>query len=201
MDDQARGGPRPGDDEAPGLSPVRAFFLVGAIFAAVVAAGFLATRDSSPATEPGPARSPDYSLTDAEAIAEFERLKEMLSAAYHHRDLTLVDQFVAPDAAPGVRRVEDELRTLLADQVLYRTKETREALEVAVNGSARVEFRETVVKQPRFIDERSGKNIASVMEPERQVIVWVIRRYGTEWKIYSSTIVSAEPAGPERRAK
>lgn len=192
MDDRAHTGPRPDDVGPAGLSPVRAFFVVGAVLAATVM-GFLATREPSPATPTvKPSRSPDYSLTDAEAIAEFERLKNTLASAYRRRDVTLVKELAAPDAAAGIRRIDDEIRTLIADAVLYRTRETRLSLEVLANRSFEVEVREVVVKRPRFIDERTGENVATNLGPERQEIVWILRRYGTDWRVYSATIVSAE---------
>lgn len=192
MQDKDPAGRGPRRVEVAGLSPVRAFFVVGAL--AAIPLALVATRDEAPATSPSPAvRSPSYELTDAEAIAEFDRLKGLLVAAYQQRDLSLVDEIAAPDAAPGIDRIQKEIRTLLRDDVLYRTRERRESVDLITNDLGRIEVREVVVKFPRFLDEETGRNLATANRPERQTIIWVLQRYSIHWKIHSATIVSAEP--------
>ncbi len=186
---------RPENEENTGLlPPVKAFFLLIGVGVAAAVAAFATQPDAAPSEPPATVTSPDFSLTDAEAIEEFERLKSILLAAYWRRDVTLLDEFAAPDAAPGVQRVDDEIRTLLRDGVLYRTREARRSLAVTQNDPAEVELTEVLIKTPRFLDEQSGENVATGDKAERQIIVWVLRLYGSEWKIHSATVTSAEPA-------
>lgn len=189
MDDQARGGPRPGEgNEQSGLSPVRAFFLLGAILAAVFA-GFLATREESPATETvAPARSPDYSLTDAEAIAEFERLNDTRITAYRLRDISLLHQALASDS-PLLRRGEAEIKQLLRDKIILKSRFGTEAAEVVTNMPDEIVVRHTEVDYPRFVHE-SGDVLTADRTPRLRVILWTLRPIGTEWRIFDSTFVS-----------
>jgi hypothetical protein len=178
--------------EPAGLAPVRAFLLI-ATLATILGGAVFATRDAAPSEPPAPARSPDVSLTDEEAIAEFERLKLLLLNAYEKRDVSLISAFAAPDAAPGIRRVDDEIQALLTDDVLYRTREREESLTVVRNSPNEIELREVVVKFPRFVDGRTGRNLATDAGPERQSITWVLRTYDAAWRIHSSTVIAAEP--------
>lgn len=198
MQDRNAGRSRREGAEPAGLSPVRAFFLLATI-ATAAGVGLFATRDASPA-EPrplvSPQESPDDALTDEEAIAEFERLKNLLLTAYRRRDITLIDEFAAPNPARGISRIYNEIRTLIADNVLYRTREVREDIVLATNGTEEIEVREVVVKKPRFVHAATGRNLATSARAERQSVVWELRSYGGEWRIYSATIVSAEPVKP-----
>ena len=189
MDDQARGGPRPGEGNEPaGLSPVRAFLLLGAIFAAVVAAGVLTTRDPSPATEPGPARSPDYALTDADAIAEFERLNDARIAAYQLRDISLLHEVVASDS-PLLERGENEIKQLLREDVIIKSRFVTKTIELVKLTSEEFVVRHTEVEFPKFVNE-SGAVVTADRTPRRRVMLWTLHSIGTEWRIFDSKFLS-----------
>jgi hypothetical protein len=192
----AGGRPAP-EEEAPGMAPVRAFLMLVAV-AVVVPVTILATRPEAAPTKPPAQATPDFSLTDPEAIAEFERLKHLLAQAYRSRDVTLIDQFASSDPGDGVQQVAEEIQTLIRDQVLYRTREKRESLQVVVNTSDRIELREVVVKAPRFIDEADRENIALDERPQRQTIIWQLRLEGDRWRIHSGVITASVQIGRQR---
>lgn len=194
MDDQARGGPRPGEGNEPaGLSPVRAFLLLGAIFAAVVAAGVLATRDPSPATEPGPARSPDYALTDAEAIAEFERLNAQLMQAYEDRNIALAEEVFTSDS-PMLPRVRKEIETLLKSDVVSLTRFKQISTEPDTTGSNVIVIERAEVLYPRFETE-SGKDASRSTRPERTRVKWELHVEGGRWLLHDAVVVSRRILG------
>src|SRR3712207_2764213 len=110
MDDEKPRRPR-AEAEPAGLSPVRAFVLLGVI-ATALAGGIAAATRETPAPEPGGTTrpSPDYSLTDAEAIAEFERLNDQLMQAYRERNIALAEDVFTSDS-PMLPRVGKEIQT------------------------------------------------------------------------------------------
>ncbi len=191
MDDQAHRGPRPDDVEPAGLTPVRAFFVVGAVLVATVV-GFLATREPTPATPTAkPSGSPDYSLTDAEAIAEFERLHELQVRAYETRDLSLIPLTYTNDS-PLIRRVEREIRTLLRKRVTTKTNFATRRVNVSFNTAEEVVLHQTVLIDAEFLDPH-GQSVAVDAPQELQVIRWTLRRSGIEWLIHDAEVLSSRP--------
>lgn len=191
MDDQARGGPLPGEGNEPaGLPPVRAFFLLGAILAAVFA-GFLATREESPATETvAPARSPDYSLTDAEAIAEFERLNAQLMQAYEDRNIALAEDVFTSDS-PMLPRVRKEIRTLLGSDVLSLTRFKEISTVPTTNTPSLIVIERSEVLYPRFVTE-SGADASRSSRPERVRVEWELHVDLGRWLLHDAVVVKRQ---------
>jgi hypothetical protein len=195
METRDPGGPRPRRTEPAGLAPVRAFFLVCAL-ATVLGGAFFATREATP-SEPGPpapVRSPDYSLTDEEAVAEFERLNDALMSAYRRRDETLVKTFAAPGSHLG-RDVEREIRALLSDGVRDHTKTRTISIEVLENAPTLVRIEHVVIESPRFVDERTGDDVTRAGQAQRQTVVWTLEQFDTRWLLADATIIAAEAVG------
>ena len=187
MDDREGRGPRSRQVEVPGLSPVRAFLVVCTI-ATVLGTAFLATRDASPSEPPPPAapRTPDYSLTDAEAIAEFERLNAQLMTAYEERNIALAEDVFTSDS-PMLPRVRKEINTLIDEQVLSKTEFRVSSLEVIRNTSEEVVLERVQVVYPRFETEH-GEDVTGTAKRERQRSEWTLRLQSGRWLLYNATI-------------
>jgi hypothetical protein len=190
MDDPDSTRSRPGAAErVPGLSPVRAFFLLAAV-AAVIPLGIFATRDeAAPSEPPAAVRSPDYSLTDAEAVAEFERLHHGLRAASIHRDVSLLDEILSVDS-PLHKAGRIQLRKLIRDRVLDHSRFRTENIALIENGPTRIEIEQRVRIQPRFVSESTRKDVSGGRSLLQEVR-WVLVLQETEWRIYDSVVTSS----------
>jgi hypothetical protein len=192
MDENQRRRQRAREIEVPGLSPVRAFFLVCAL-ATIVGGGFFATRDASPTEPPTPAapRSPDYTLTDAEAIAEFERLNAQLMQAYDERNIALAEAVFTSDS-PMLPRVRKEIRTLLRSSRISRTRFEPMSTSVQVMDSESVVLERVEIVRPRFETER-GRDATAKGRPHRQRIEWTLHIDGGAWLLHDAVIVGVKP--------
>lgn len=186
MSEKPPGRPRPAEAEAAGLSPIRAFLVVCALATAAGALLF-ATRDASPAEpSPAPVRSPDYTLTEAEAIAEFERLNAQLMEAYEERNIALAEDVFTADS-PMLPRVRKEIQTLLAEDVVSRSKFRVVELDVITNTSHQLELRRLQIVRPHFETE-DGVDVTTSTEAERQESEWVLRVERGRWLLHDATI-------------
>lgn len=194
MDEKDSGRPRGREIEVPGLSPVRAFFLVCAL-ATVVGGGIFATREAAPSEPPAPPRSPDYTLTDAEAIAEFERLNAQLMQAYEERNIALAEDVFTSDS-PMLPRVRLEIDDLIDSNVESRTRFDERSTTVVDQSSSRVVIERTEVLYPRFVAE-DGTDATGSTAAEKRVVRWELRVQAGTWLIHESTVVSRK-AVPQR---
>lgn len=186
MDDRDSGRPRPRGAEVAGLSPVRAFLLVAAL-ATIAGAGLFASRDASPSEPPAePSRSPDHSLTDAEAIAEFERLNAQLMRAYEERNVALAEAVFTSDS-PMLPRVRKEIETLIDEGVVSRSRFRVKALEVVRNSTTMIVLERLQVIFPRFETEL-GEDVTSRSVPEKQRSEWVLNLRNGRWLLHDATI-------------
>ncbi len=193
MDDRDPRGPRPGAEPA-GLSPVRAFFLLGTLLTAI-AAGFFATRDPAPsAPSASPPRSPDYALTDAEAIAEFERLRLNAIAAVRGRDLSLVDEVFTP-GGPLHRRATREINALLEKSVVDHTKFISLDVRIVRNASTEIRILERSRLEPCFRTVE-GADVSTGPAAVRQVAEWTMHLHGTRWLLHDAVISDDEAVRP-----
>lgn len=172
-----------------GMAPVRAFFLLG-IVATAVAGLVMLTRDAAPSEHSPTTRpSPDYSLTDAEAIAEFERLHRMFRTASMHRDQSLVDAMLTVDS-PLHTTAQQQIRQLISDGVLDRSRFVEQSVGVVENSGSEVELRQVVVIHPRFVAEATGRSVAEGTSL-KQTVRWSLALDGTVWKIHDSEVLSS----------
>ncbi|HEX2294103.1 MAG TPA: hypothetical protein VHN37_02215, partial [Actinomycetota bacterium] len=190
------GRPRPREIEERGLSPVRAFALV-AVLATALGAAFFATRDAVPSEPPrGPVRSPDYSLTDAEAIAEFERLHDLQVRAYEERDVSLIPVTYTADS-PVRDRVEREVANLVRKRVTTQTSFTTRRLMLVSNLETEIVLDQTAVIDAAFFNGR-GVEISISSPPEVQHIRWTLRQEDHRWLIHDAEILASRPVRDRR---
>lgn len=175
-----------------GSDPVKVFAVL-AVILVVVGVVFWLTRPDSAAL-PGPLEAQplpetDFSLTDAEAIARFKELDELRLQALRTRDATLLRLVFAPHG-PAQERVQQSISELKSNAVLFRSKYETSKVEVVRNSPTRIKILQTVLVEPRFVDE-AGNDVTGNRFVERQKSEWVLLLVEDEWLIHRGTIVRA----------
>jgi hypothetical protein len=140
--------------------------------------------------EAGPSQG-SSSLTNEEAMAKFKELHLLFLRAYRERDASLTKLFTAPDARRAFQRIDQQITTLRKDAVLDKTRFDRKSLNVVENSNDEIKLKEVVVLRRRYVDEETGENLTIDDQPERQTIIWSMRRYGSDWMIYDRLITKA----------
>ena len=188
MEDQEGRRPRSRRVEVPGLSPVRAFLVVCTI-ATVLGGAFFATREASPSEPPtsAPPRSPDYSLSDAEAIARFHELHELFRTASINRDESLLGAMLTA-GSPLEAIARRQIGQLIDDQVLDRSRFHEEGVDIVENAASRIVIEQVVLVRPKFVSAATGE-IVSARPRLRQDVRWVLALEQTVWKVYDSKVV------------
>ncbi len=189
MEDRDPGARRPRRVEVPGLSPVRAFFIVGALAALPLA--LLVTRSAEPSMSPEPTRrSPSYELTEAEAIAEFERLNAQLMAAYRERNIALAEDVVTSDS-PILDRAQREIDVLIDSAVISRTRFVARATHVVSTTPSKVVIEHVEDVYPRFQTE-SGKTVSGDRHPLRESTTWELYLERGRWLLHDAVVTRRE---------
>ena len=176
------------EDRAARVGPVKAFIVLVGVVGAIVAVALL-TRQTDATSAPAPTTSiasPDYSLTNAEALARFKELDQLRLEALRTRNEGALAVVVVP-ASPASRRLSKSITTLRKANVLDRTREVTTSVSVVTNSSSAIRLRQEVTIHSKFVDE-SGKNVTSGRPTERQVIDWELRRVGSTWLIADGTV-------------
>lgn len=183
-------GTPPEEPRRAAVSPTKAFLLLLGVVALVVVVAFVALReDESPA--PADGREPDFSLTDAEALARWQELYGLVREAYEKRDLTLLPLIVTADS-PMRTRMQRGIRRLIRHSVFDKTRFQTKQLVVTSNEINEVRVRQVVTVKPRVVDV-NGRNLTIEPTTERQIVSWILRRQHSEWFFHDSVIVRATP--------
>lgn len=178
------------ESEVAGLAPIRAFLAV-CVLATAAGALLFATRDASP-SEPATTapRSPDYTLTDAQAIAEFNRLNAQLMQAYEERNIALAEEVFTSDS-PMLPRVRKEIQTLLRSSRLSRTSFGELSTTVLDNRSVTIVIERAEVVHPRFVTEQ-GRDATAAGVPHRQTVEWTLRLERGRWLLDDAVVVDSQ---------
>ena len=177
----------------PGASPIKAFLIIFALIILTTAI-FLMTANGEETTDatrsPSTNSTPDFSLTDEEAIARFEELNDLRLKSYADRDVSLVGLYVTSDGPlnPLVRR---EIRRLLRANVLDRTTFVTKSLDVSSNDSDEIEITQRVVESPKFIDE-TGEDVTAERFRELRTVEWILKPEDGIWKVYEIRVTDAK---------
>jgi hypothetical protein len=168
------------------VSPVKAFLVLGAVVAATIGM-IIATRPDPPAAtqQPNSASIP----TEAEAIEIFNELHELWRRSYRDRDESLIKLYAAPDSE---MQNPDQIRLLRREHVLDKTHFEQHAASITRISSREIEVEQDVTVAPELVDARTGKDRTVDATTERRTVTWILRRYGGEWLILSSTITAAK---------
>lgn len=161
----------------------------------VVIGGFfwLTRSDSTPErVAPTPANEPpDFSLTDAEAIARAEQLELLVLQAYRQRDIALLGQIYAADSEL-LRKTERELAYLKRRNITANPHYKLLEMSVVENSPSQIVIKERSEFDARFIDEE-GNDVTGSGKRELQKTLLTLHRELDQWLIFDSVIVKAEP--------
>ena len=186
-----------GDEPDSGaFPPVRVFLVLMSVIVAVGAVVLATREDEPPPQPPTQSPSPNFALTDAEAIARFKELRPLHLSAYRDRDLSVLSLVFTPESDVG-ETVTREIRRLLRDEVVAKPRYVRQKLSLLNNSSTEIRLVETVRFTARFFDE-SGNDITVGPAPETQVISWTLRPYDTKWFIDESEILRSKQVMTKR---
>jgi hypothetical protein len=173
------------------VSPVKAVVALFAVLGAALLAWWLSRPDEAPSTSPSTtSNQATATLTEAEALQEFERLDALRIQAFENVDASLVSHIAYP-GSPFERTVLKELRALARSDVSPRLRFTTKSLEVEDLSSNEAVVLQEVVQRYRFFDA-TGKDVTVDYAPLRRSIQWMLRHDGTEWLIYDSVILSSK---------
>ena len=173
----------------PGASPIKAFLIILALIILTTAI-FLMTangEESPDATRsPSTDSTPDFSLTDEEAIARFEELTEIANRAGRERDASLLGlAFV--DGSPMARRASRSISELLRTGVFDRTRIDRVEMEMVEKSAAELLVREVRRLYPCFESE-SGRDVSRGPAAVEQEGIWTIRLVEGDWLIFDAAL-------------
>ena len=172
------------ESESKGADPVRVFMILTAILVAIGVVFWLTRSDplsDTQANATSPNESPDFSLTNEEAIARFKELDEIRLQALRDRDASLLPLAFTRDGQ-AITRLQKSISQLRDDQVLFRSKYKTESIQVIMNSSGTIEVAQVVVVTPHFKSEK-GEDVTGKRFSERQVSEWVLQRRGDQWLI------------------
>jgi hypothetical protein len=171
--------------------------VVGLVSALALYAGRPPTDDpgskqvASLVEEGSRANSALSSISDVSALETFKKLRRLWIAAYRRRDPALVKQFAAPNA-PSLRgEVIQEIRQLKHNGVMFRSRFDIRDLAVVSIRPAAIKVREVVSETPKFVNERTEKDVTQSKRRQILTVVWTMRRYGGEWRLFRSLITKA----------
>lgn len=180
----------------PGASPIKAFLIILALIILTTVI-FLMTangEESPDATRSPPTNStPDFSLTDEEAIARFKELYQMSLAIYEERDVSLLPLVYVPGSSI-YGDVQEEVTDLKKDGVLADLTARTKSIKVESNLADGIRIRQVVTMRARFLDEKH-KDVTIRGGDAIQTIEWLLKPDQSKWLIYSATIVEAKQIG------
>jgi hypothetical protein len=175
------------ESESKGADPVRVFLILAAILVAIGVVFWL-TRSDPIADTPANATStgsPDFSLTDEEAIARFEELDALKLRAYRTLDSSLLDSIFTSDS-PSVDLVEKDFQRLQASGMKFRSGFDTQEVSVLSNDPLEIVIEQLVTVSPRIMDA-NGNNITRGGR-QLQTVSWVLHREVDEWLVYETVV-------------
>ena len=176
------------EEQRRGLSPTRVFVVLLIVVALLVGIGLLATSNNDPVADDQPLPSTNnFALTDDQAIARFKELDQISEGAYAARDESLVTQYTTSDSPLRPSGYED-IRQLQKDDIEFRPRSKTLSVVVLRNDPEEIAIQQIVVQRPIFRTE-SGKDVSENHGPVRLTIEWILRREGSSWRLFDSTLV------------
>ena len=182
------------DPERAGSDPTKTFVVIASVIVALGTVVWLTRPDPdtvSTADTAAAQRTPDFLLTDEEAIARFKELDRIRVTAIDDGDLSLLSDVFAEGSAilrvteksivrlnrSGVRAIHDPYRV--------------EKIEIVRNQADAISLRQTVIFDVRFVD-RLGKDLTRQSGLERQTIVWSLAPAGDSWLIGAARVTDSD---------
>lgn len=184
---EARGGPLP---------PLLVFVVLMSVLVAVGAVVLVTRNDPPPPPRPTSTPSPDFSLTDAEAIARLTELNEIALQAFRTRDESLLP-LVFAEESPAGRRAGKSLRKLIRDGVRDRTRVRTKSISVSDRSADIISLREERTLYPCFVDG-AGQNVTRDTNPVAEVLRRTLKLQQSVWLIHESVVIRSRSLGGHR---
>ena len=180
------------ESESKGADPVRVFLILAAILVAIGVVFWLTRSDpiaNTPANATSPTGSPDFSLTNEEAIARFKELDALKVEMYRTQDRSLFDS-VFTDDSPSRAIVEKDLDKLSENSIRFESTYQTSDISIQSNQSQEIRLRQSVAVTPRLVNAQ-GENVSN-SKTQHHVVLWVLRPESHEWLVYKTVVVSAK---------
>lgn len=180
------------EPESRGADPVRVFVILAAFLVAIGAFFWLTRSGPSPDSEATPTSatgSPDFSLTDAEAIARFKELDALRIDLLRNRDQSLLSE-VFVSGSPAEKRLVRTLSLLRDERTFFRSRSKTMSLSIAANSGNVIEVTQVVLVYPRFVNEK-GQDVTAGRN-ERQTVDWEMRLFRDRWFLYDGLLTDVE---------
>jgi hypothetical protein len=172
--------------DAGAFPPLRVFLALMAVLVAIGGLVLLTREDDPPSPTPRTSASPNFALTDAEAIARFKELHALSLRAGRTRDASLLDQ-VFSSTGPTYARAVRAIHRLRRDKVRDKTSVHFLNIEVARNSHEDIRIIEVSVVAPCFVTE-AGRDVTKSPKLARQRTRWTLRQEDSVWLIFDSVL-------------
>lgn len=176
--------------DAGAFPPLRVFLALMAVLVAIGGLVLFTREDDPPSPSPTTSASPNFALTDAEAIARFKELRALRDQMYRQRDLSLITQIYTSNS-PSKDVALKEVQRLVRDNVLDRSAYRTLGVSVQLNTPDRITLVEEITLFPRFV-AGDGEDVTRGNDALRQVAVWVLTEDRGEWLVYESLLEESE---------
>ncbi len=177
------------EEDRRSLSPVRAFVLLLLVVAFLVGIGLIAmsNKDPVPSDQAIP-NTKNFALTDQQAIAKFQYLRDLGLRATQQEDQSLVaSAFVpgSPLANRSIRIIQELDRDDVIDKIRYETL----GVEVASNEPTIVRIREVRKLFPCFVTPK-GRDVTQHPNVVHQEVMWGMRLIGSQWRLETADLLT-----------
>lgn len=167
----------------PGWIRAVAILGVGALLIATLYGAWQAVANSDDPQDPAVPGNPDpdFSLTDEQAIATFERLEKDIRRSISDQDPGLALR-ATTTGSPLADRMQAEIRKLKKDRVFDDSRVEQVSVEVVASSSQEIRIREVVRIHPCFRSE-DGTDITKGDSEFEQTGVWILQVEDGRWLI------------------
>ena len=167
----------------PGWIRAVAILGVGALLIASLYGAWQAVAGSDDPQDPAVPTNPDpdFSLTDEQAIATFERLEKDIRRSISDQDPGLAFR-ATTTGSPLADRMQAEIRQLKKDRVFDHSRVEQVSVEVVASSSQEIRIREVVRIHPCFRSE-DGTDITKGDSEFEQTGVWILQVEDGRWLI------------------
>lgn len=171
------------------MNPTKVFAVLAALILAIVGIVLLTRPNTAPpATE---SRTPDFSLTDTEAITRFEELDALRIQAIDSGDLSLIDEiFVDPSHVARTMRKTIIRLNRTGVSAIHNPYEIK-SLRIVTNTDERVRVEQVVEFDIRF-EGSAGESLTRKGGLERQTILWTMVLEADVWKLDAAQVTESK---------
>lgn len=142
-------------------------------------------EEDAPSPSPTAPRTQLSGPSEDEALTIFSGLRDGLERVYRLRDRASLRDVVEPGSAQ-FDSVLTDLRVLVRNNLLDRTRTKTLGLDVVEAGAGRIVVRESVLIRPRYLDDATYVEVDVDLRRNRVTSEWTIENEGDGWLIVGS---------------